>query len=151
MKKIKVNRNILWAEALVAQFVNAEVKYACISHGSRSTPLTYAFTINRTIKSFAIIDERSSGFFALGLAKATNSPVVLVCTSGTAAAEFYPAIIEAYQSKTSLIIYTADRPPELQNVGANQTINQNNIYKNHICWFADAGLPQATKKRVTEC
>jgi len=149
MQKIKVNRNILWAGTLVAEFVNAGVRYACISPGSRSTPLTYAFATNKKVKSFAIIDERSSGFFALGLAKATNSPVVLVCTSGTAAAEFYPAIIEAYQSKTSLIICTADRPPELQNVGANQTINQNNIYKNHICWFADAGLPQATKKRLS--
>ena len=150
MKKIKVNRNILWAEALVAQFVNAEVKYACISPGSRSTPLTYAFTTNKKVKSFAIIDERSSGFFALGLAKATNNPVALVCTSGTAAAEFYPAIIEAYQSKIPLIICTADRPAELQNVGANQTINQNNIYRNHIRWFADAGLPQVSLKRLND-
>jgi 2-succinyl-5-enolpyruvyl-6-hydroxy-3-cyclohexene-1-carboxylate synthase len=150
MKKIKVNRNILWAETLAAQFVNAGVKYACISPGSRSTPLTYAFTTNRKIKSFAIIDERTSGFFALGLAKVTNNPVVLVCTSGTAAAEFYPAIIEAYQSKIPLIVCTADRPAELQNVGANQTINQNNIYKNHIRWFADAGLPQANLKRLND-
>ena len=82
--------------------------------------------------------------------KLAKSPVVLVCTSGTAAAEFYPAIIEAYQSKIPLIVCTADRPPELQNVGANQTINQNNIYKNHICWFADAGLPQANKKRLND-
>lgn len=150
MKKIKVNRNILWAETLAAQLVNAGVKYACISPGSRSTPLTYAFTTNKKIKSFAIIDERTSGFFALGLAKATNTPVVLVCTSGTAAAEFYPAIIEAFQSKIPLIICTADRPAELQNVGANQTINQNNIYKNHIRWFADAGLPQANLKRLND-
>lgn len=150
MKKTKVNRNILWAKTLVAEFVNAGVKYACISPGSRSTPLTYAFTTNKKVKCFAIIDERSSGFFALGLAKTTNSPVALVCTSGTAVAEFYPAIIEAYQSKIPLIVCTADRPPELQNVGANQTINQNNIYKNHIYWFANAGLPQANKKRLNE-
>ena len=91
MQKIKVNRNILWAETLVAEFVNAGIKYACISPGSRSTPLTYAFATNKKVKSYAIIDERSSGFFALGLVKATNNPVVLVCTSGTAAAEFYPA------------------------------------------------------------
>jgi len=148
MKIIKVNRNILWAETFVAELVNAGVKYACISPGSRSTPLTYAFTTNKKIKSFAIIDERSSGFFALGLAKAAKSPVALVCTSGTAAAEFYPAIIEAYQSKIPLIVCTADRPPELQNVGANQTINQNNIYKNHIRWFADAGLPHVNNKRL---
>ena len=148
MKKIKVNRNVLWAETFTRELVNSGVKYACISPGSRSTPLTYAFATNKKIKSFAIIDERSSGFFALGLAKAAGYPVVLVCTSGTAAAEFYPAIIEAYQSKIPLIVCTADRPPELQNVGANQTINQNNIYKNHIRWFADAGLPQVNKKRL---
>lgn len=150
MKKIKINRNILWTETFVAELVNAGVKYACISPGSRSTPLTYVFASNKKVKSFALIDERSSGFFALGLAKATKTPVALVCTSGTAAAEFYPAIIEAYQSKVPLIVCTADRPPELQNIGANQTINQNNIYKNHICWFADAGLPQATKNGVTK-
>lgn len=150
MKKIKVNRNILWAETFVAELVNAGVKHACISPGSRSTPLTYAFATNKKIKSFSIIDERNSGFFALGLAKVTGKPVVLVCTSGTAAAEFYPAIIEAYQSKTPLIVCTADRPPELQNVGANQTINQNDIYKNHICWFSYAGLPQANRKRLND-
>lgn len=150
MKKIRINRNILWTEAFAAELVNAGVKYACISPGSRSTPLTYAITANKKIKSFAIIDERSSGFFALGLAKAAKIPVVLVCTSGTAAAEFYPAIIEAYQSKVPLIICTADRPPELQNVGANQTINQNNIYKNHIRWFIDAGLPQVNKSGLTK-
>jgi 2-succinyl-5-enolpyruvyl-6-hydroxy-3-cyclohexene-1-carboxylate synthase len=150
MKKIKINRNILWTETFAAELVNAGVKYACISPGSRSTPLTYAITTNKKIKSFAIIDERSSGFFALGLAKTTKTPVVLVCTSGTAAAEFYPAIIEAYQSKVPLIICTADRPPELQNVGANQTINQNNIYKNHIRWFVDAGLPQVNKSGLNK-
>lgn len=150
MPKIKINRNILWTETFAAVLVNAGVKYACISPGSRSTPLTYAITTNKKIKSFAIIDERSSGFFALGLAKSTKTPVVLVCTSGTAAAEFYPAIIEAYQSKVPLIICTADRPPELQNVGANQTINQNNIYKNHIRWFVDAGLPQVNKSGLTK-
>ena len=150
MKKIKVNRNILWAETFVEVLVNAGVKFACISPGSRSTPLTYAFTTNKKIRSFSIIDERSSGFFALGLAKTSRHPVVLVCTSGTAAAEFYPAIIEAYQSKIPLIVCTADRPPELQNVGANQTINQDNIYTNHIRWFNNAGLPQATTKGLTK-
>lgn len=150
MKKIKINRNILWTETFAKELVHAGVKYACISPGSRSTPLTYAITTNKKLKSFAIIDERSSGFFALGLSKATKTPVVLVCTSGTAAAEFYPAIIEAYQSKVPLIICTADRPPELQNVGANQTINQNNIYKNHIRWFIDAGLPQVNKSGLTK-
>ncbi|NWF88544.1 MAG: 2-succinyl-5-enolpyruvyl-6-hydroxy-3-cyclohexene-1-carboxylic-acid synthase [Ignavibacteriaceae bacterium] len=150
MGKIKINRNILWAELFVQQLEKHGVKFVCISPGSRSTPLTYAFAANKKIKSFPIIDERSSGFFALGLAKTSKTPVVLVCTSGTATAEFYPAIIEAYQSKIPLIICTADRPPELQNVGANQTINQNNIYNNHIRWFIDAGLPQVCKTGLTK-
>lgn len=143
--KIKVNRNILWAKTFSAALVNAGLEYVCISPGSRSTPLTYAFAVNRKIKSHVVVDERSSGFFALGLAKETNKPVVIVCTSGTAVAELYPAIIEAYQSKVPLIVCTADRPPEVLNTGANQTINQRNIYKNHIRWFIDAGLPQISE------
>ena len=143
--KIKVNRNILWTNTFVEALVHAGVKHACISPGSRSTPLTYALAVNRKIKSHVIVDERSSGFFALGLAKAMQKPVILVCTSGTAVAELYPAVIEAYQSKVPLIVCTADRPQEARMIGANQTINQKNLFRNHICWFIDAGLPQAAE------
>ncbi len=146
--KIKINRNIFWTDTFVSELVSSGVKYACISPGSRNTPLTLAFAGNKKIKSFLHIDERSGGFFALGLAKASETPVALVCTSGTATAEFYPAIIEAYQQRIPLIICTADRPPELLDCGANQTINQNNIYKNHIRWFFDAGLPEPMAKRI---
>ena len=139
--KIKVNRNILWSKIFIDQLSALGVRYACISPGSRSTPLTYVLSKNRRIKSFINIDERSSAFFALGLAKSTGKPVIVVTTSGTAVAELYPAIIEAYQQRTPLIICTADRPPELIGSGANQTINQHNIYKNHIRWFRDLGLP----------
>lgn len=148
MKKIKVNRSIHWTETFVSELVNEGIKYACISPGSRNTPLTYSFVTNKRIKSFSIIDERSCGFFALGLSKSTRKPVLLICTSGTATAEFYPAIIEAYQSKTPLIVCTADRPASLRSTGANQTINQNNIYKNHIRWFIDAGLPKLTSESI---
>jgi len=147
--KIKINKNILWTEAFSRELSEIGVKYACISPGSRNTPLTLAFANNKKIKTFIHIDERSSGFFALGIAKATGSPVVLVCTSGTATAEFYPAIIEAYQHRIPLIVCTADRPPELRNRGANQTINQNNLYKNHIRWFFDVGLPKTDLKSIT--
>ncbi len=146
--KYKINRNILWTETFVNELVSAEIKYACISPGSRNTPLTLAFANNKSIKSYVLIDERSCAFFALGLAKSSNSPVALICTSGTATAEFYPAIIEAYQQKVPLIVCTADRPPELLGVGANQTINQNNLYKNHIRWFVDLGLPQPTLRKL---
>lgn len=146
--KIKINRNIFWTNTFVNELVSLGVKYACISPGSRNTPLTYAFAVNKKIKSFVHIDERSCGFFALGLAKASNTPVAVVTTSGTATAELYPAIIEAYQQRVALIICTADRPPELLDRGANQTINQNNLYKNHIRWFIDTGLPEPVLKKI---
>ncbi len=139
--KIPINRNSLWSELFVDQLTENGIKYACISPGSRNTPLTLAFAGNKKIKTFVNPDERSSGFFALGLAEKISGPVVLVTTSGTAVAELYPAIIEAYQRRIPLIVCTADRPPELQNCGANQTINQKNIYRNHIRKFFDAGLP----------
>jgi 2-succinyl-5-enolpyruvyl-6-hydroxy-3-cyclohexene-1-carboxylate synthase len=145
---MKINRNILWTETFVKELASAGVKYACISPGSRNTPLTFAFAKNKKIKSFIHIDERSCAFFGLGLAKSSGSPVVLVSTSGTATAEFYPAIIEAYQQRISLIVCTADRPPELLDCGANQTINQNNLYKNHIRWFVDVGLPEPIARRI---
>ncbi|MEO8398986.1 MAG: 2-succinyl-5-enolpyruvyl-6-hydroxy-3-cyclohexene-1-carboxylic-acid synthase [Ignavibacteriaceae bacterium] len=146
--KIKINRNTLWTETFVNELVSNGVKYACISPGSRNTPLTLAFANNKNIKSYLHIDERSGGFFALGLAKASQTPVALICTSGTATAEFYPAIIEAYQQRIPLVVCTADRPPELLDCGANQTINQNNIYRNHIRWFFDVGLPEPISKRI---
>ncbi len=148
MKTIKINRNNLWTEIFVKQLSSAGVKFACISPGSRSTPLTFAFAKNKKIKCFVNIDERSSAFFALGLAKASKTPVAVVTTSGTAAAELYPAIIEAYQQRVPLIICTADRPPELLNTGANQTINQYNLYNNHIRWFRNVGLPSLKKIKL---
>lgn len=143
--KTKVNRNILWTKIFIDQLVSLGVKNACISPGSRSTPLTYNLSKNRKIKSFVHIDERSSAFFALGLAKATGVPVIIVTTSGTAVAEIYPSIIESYQQRVPLIVCTADRPPELIGTGANQTINQHNIFKNHIRWFKDLGLPSISE------
>jgi len=148
MIKKKINRNIIWTETFVRELVSVGVKYACISPGSRNTPLTLAFANNQNIKKFVNIDERSNGFFALGLAMSSKTPVVLVCTSGTATAEFYPAIIEAYQQRVPLIVCTADRPPELLDCGANQTINQTNIYKNHIRWFFDVGLPSPSVRGI---
>ncbi|MCW8960427.1 MAG: thiamine pyrophosphate-binding protein [Ignavibacteriaceae bacterium] len=108
--KINVNRNNLWSRIFIDQLAVMRVQHACISPGSRSTPLTYILSKNRKIKSFIHIDERSSAFFALGLAKVTGKPVLVITTSGTAVAELYPAIIEAYQQRTPLIICTADRP-----------------------------------------
>ena len=140
MKKY-INRNYFWASLFVEQITQMGVRHVCISPGSRNTSLTFAFASNKKLKKYIHIDERSSGFFALGIAKRTNQPVAIVTTSGTAVAELYPAIIEAYQQRIPLIICTADRPSYLRDCGANQTINQDNIYKNHIRYFADLGLP----------
>ncbi|MFC2102909.1 2-succinyl-5-enolpyruvyl-6-hydroxy-3-cyclohexene-1-carboxylic-acid synthase [Bacteroidota bacterium] len=142
MKLKQVNRNFIWAETFVNQLYSAGIRHVCISPGSRSTPLTIAFSKQKKIKSFVHIDERVSGFFALGLAKKSGLPTVIVTTSGTATTELYPAITEAFMQRVPLIICTADRPPELLNRGANQTINQWNLYRNHIRFFKNIGLPQ---------
>jgi 2-succinyl-5-enolpyruvyl-6-hydroxy-3-cyclohexene-1-carboxylate synthase len=139
--KISVNRNTLWSDLFVKRLEKLGVRYSTISPGSRSTPLTLAFTNSKKIKTFQIVDERSAAFFALGMAKKTGYPTAVVVTSGTAVAEIYPAIIEAYYQRVPLIVCTADRPPELRNTGANQTINQDNIFRNHIRLFRDLGLP----------
>lgn len=146
--KLSINRNTIWCDLFVKKLSDLGVKYACISPGSRSTPLTLAFAENKSIQTFPIVDERSSSFFALGLAKQSNLPVAVITTSGTAVAELYPAIIEAYYQRVPLIICTADRPQYLRNSGSNQTINQNNIYKNHIRYFADAGLPSVQLQKL---
>jgi 2-succinyl-5-enolpyruvyl-6-hydroxy-3-cyclohexene-1-carboxylate synthase len=147
MKK-SINRNILWAQIFAAQLEKCGLKNVCFSPGSRSTPLTFAFASSKKIKTHVILDERSSGFFALGLAKKINAPVAVVTTSGTAVAELYPAIVEAYQSRIPLIICTADRPPQLRFSGANQTINQDNIFANHIRMFKELGLPSISQKKL---
>jgi 2-succinyl-5-enolpyruvyl-6-hydroxy-3-cyclohexene-1-carboxylate synthase len=145
---MNINRNILWTEFFFDRLANLGMTYVCISPGSRSTSLTLSAASNKKLKCFVHIDERSSGFFALGLAKASGKPIAVITTSGTATAELYPAIIEAYQQRVPLIICTADRPPELFGRGANQTINQDNIYKNHIRFYKNAGLPSATLNAV---
>src|SRR5699024_3807974 len=115
-----------------------------ISPGSRSTPLAMMLTEHKDMKEWVLVDERSASFFALGLARATNSPVVLVCTSGTAAANYYPAVIEAYEQRIPLIVLTADRPHELRDTGASQTMNQTRLYGDFTKWFHDMALPEAT-------
>ncbi len=144
--KQSINRNIFWSELFVSALESLGIKHACISPGSRNTPLIVAFQRSSKIKSYIHVDERSSGFFALGLANKTKTPVVVITTSGTAVAELYPAIIEAYQQRIPLIICTADRPLYLLNTGANQTINQADIFNNHIHKYYSAGLPETNLK-----
>lgn len=137
------NASLLYAETLVHALAGAGLRDVCIAPGSRSTPLTLAFDAHSDVKVHLHLDERSAGFYALGLAMATDRPVALVCTSGTAAVEFHPAVVEAQMSNVPLLVLTADRPPELRHSGANQTIDQVKMYGSHVLWAVDVGLPEA--------
>ncbi len=130
-----------FAATFVDELAAQGVEYACLSPGSRSAPIAMALQRHPRIKVIVQIDERSSSFFGLGLGKATGKPAVLLCTSGTAAAEFHAAVVEASYSRTPLIVLTADRPPELRDVGANQAIDQQHLYGSAVRWFFDPGTP----------
>ena len=136
------NLNFRWAHAVVHYLSRYGLQNACISPGSRNTPLTLAFVNHSEIETSSHIDERSCGFFGLGLAKRSHRPVALTCTSGTAAANFFPAIIEANASNIPLVVCTADRPPHLHGIGANQTIDQQDLYGNKVRLSLDMGLPE---------
>ncbi|MAS34120.1 MAG: 2-succinyl-5-enolpyruvyl-6-hydroxy-3-cyclohexene-1-carboxylic-acid synthase [Anaerolineaceae bacterium] len=143
------NRNVLWTDVFVDELARAGLRAVCIAPGSRSTPLTLAFARHGGVKIYTHLDERSAAFFALGLALASDEPVALVCTSGTAAANFFPAIVEAHMSRVPLIVLTADRPPELRHSGANQTIDQIKMYGAYALWSVDAPLPEANPSALT--
>jgi 2-succinyl-5-enolpyruvyl-6-hydroxy-3-cyclohexene-1-carboxylate synthase len=136
------NRNFLWTRVLVDELARAGLKVVVIAPGSRSTPLAIAFHEHPNIKSYIHLDERSAAFFALGMAMNWDEPIAIVCTSGTAAANFFPAIVEAHQTQTPLLVLTTDRPPELRYSGANQTIDQTKIYGDYALWSVDAPLPE---------
>ena len=137
------NVNTLWASVLIETLYRCGLTMAVICPGSRSTPLTVALANHSNIETIPILDERSAAFFALGRAKKTGLPTVLVCTSGTAGANFYPAVIEAKESCIPLIIFTADRPPELRKCHAGQTIDQVKLYGNLPNWQCELALPEA--------
>jgi 2-succinyl-5-enolpyruvyl-6-hydroxy-3-cyclohexene-1-carboxylate synthase len=131
------------ATVLVDELVRNGLAHACIAPGSRSTPMAMAFAGHPGVRVHVLIDERSAAFCALGIAKASATPAALLCTSGTAAANFHPAVIEADRSRTPLLVLTADRPPELRGTGANQTIDQIKLYGDAVRWFAEVGVPEA--------
>ncbi|MGB1582316.1 MAG: 2-succinyl-5-enolpyruvyl-6-hydroxy-3-cyclohexene-1-carboxylic-acid synthase [Solirubrobacterales bacterium] len=124
---------------LIDEFARAGIEHAVVAPGSRNAPVAYALGDQDGIKCWSVLDERSAGFFALGIAKSTRKPVILTCTSGSAAANFHPAIVEASHAGIPLIVLTADRPPELRDVGAGQAIDQINLYGSAVRWFVEAG------------
>ena len=128
------------------ELIRCGLREVVLAPGSRSTPLAMAFdeaARQQRIRLHVRIDERSASFTALGLAKASRRPVAVLCTSGTAAANFHPAVIEAGESAVPLIVLTADRPAELRGTGANQAIDQIKLYGAAVRWFCEAGLPEA--------
>jgi 2-succinyl-5-enolpyruvyl-6-hydroxy-3-cyclohexene-1-carboxylate synthase len=138
----------LWSRLLVEELIRQGAGFFCISPGSRSTPLTIAIARNPSARFRLFPDERSAGFYALGYARATGMPAVLVCTSGTAVANYFPAVVEASADARPLIVLSADRPFELLDCGANQTIRQQDIFGNYTRWSfqlpsPDTGTPLA--------
>ncbi len=129
--------------AFVQELGRSGLRHVCICPGSRSTPLAIACASMPDLRVWMHLDERSAAYFALGLAKASGTPVALVCTSGTAAANFFPAVVEACYAGVPLLVLTADRPAELQHSGANQTIDQQHLYGIHAKWFVNMPLPEA--------
>lgn len=123
--------------SLVGALADAGVTHAFISPGSRNTPMTLAIVAEDRITDLNIRDERSAGFMAVGLAKATGVPALVLCTSGSAATHYFPAVVEADQSATPFIVITSDRPERLRGTGAPQTLNQVNLYGNHVKKFID--------------
>jgi 2-succinyl-5-enolpyruvyl-6-hydroxy-3-cyclohexene-1-carboxylate synthase len=138
------NPTYAYVNAFVDELQRAHVCNVVICPGSRSTPLAMAFAAHTAMHIWMHVDERSAAFFALGMAKRLQQPVALLCTSGTAAANFFPAIVEANLTHISLIVLTADRPHELRDCGAPQAIDQNRLYGTHVKWFVEVALPAAT-------
>lgn len=133
--------NQYWAGLVIQELVRNGIHYVCLGPGSRSTPLVVAAAKHPDIQTFIGYDERSVGFHALGYARATNIPVAVITTSGTAVANLYPAVVEASSDAVPMILLTADRPPELIETGANQTIRQDRFFGIYARWFADLPCP----------
>ncbi len=142
------NRNTLWGRAIAAELAASGVQTACISPGSRSTPLTVALDEHDDIRTVSALDERSAAYFALGRARRTGEVTPLVCTSGTAAANYHPAVIEADEGRVPLLLLTADRPPELRESGANQTVDQQKLYGDAVRWYKELPEPAARDRTL---
>jgi 2-succinyl-5-enolpyruvyl-6-hydroxy-3-cyclohexene-1-carboxylate synthase len=141
-----MNPSTAFATVLADELVRCGLREVVLAPGSRSAPLAIALwqqADRGRLRLHVRVDERSAAFLALGLAKAGGRPAAVLCTSGTAAASFHPAVIEADESGVPLLVLTADRPPELRGTGANQAIDQLKLFGAAVRWFAEAGVPEA--------
>src|SRR6478735_6956541 len=138
----------LCLRAFVDELARCGLRDAVTSPGSRSTPLVLTLARDPRVRASSLIDERCAGFFGLGLAKASGVPAVLTCTSGTAVANYAPAVIEAWEARVPLLVLTADRPPELRDIGAGQTIDQLKLFGSAVKWFVEVDDHPASPARV---
>src|SRR5215469_3795203 len=143
-KQDSANPTYVYVGAFVDELQRAGVRNVVICPGSRSTPLAIAFAAQPAIRTWIHVDERSAAYFGLGMAKQLHQPVALLCTSGTAAANFLPAVVEAKLTHVPLLVLTADRPHELRDNGAPQSIDQNRLYGTYVKWFVEIAPPEAT-------
>ncbi|MFN8380129.1 MAG: 2-succinyl-5-enolpyruvyl-6-hydroxy-3-cyclohexene-1-carboxylic-acid synthase [Anaerolineae bacterium] len=142
------NRNLLWSRVFVDELIRGGLRDVVIAPGSRSTPLVFAFAERPEVHIWSLLDERGAAFFALGLAQAADRTVAILCTSGTAAANFLPAVVEAHYGRIPLLVLTADRSHELRESGANQTVDQVRLFGAHALWSVDMALPEADPPSV---
>jgi len=136
--------NTLWASVLVETLVRLGLAHVVVSPGSRSTPLALAVARSPRLRRTVMLDERSAAFFALGLARRSRRPVALVCTSGSAVANYFPAVVEAHEAGVPLLVLTADRPPEMRACHSGQTIDQQKIFGDYVRWQHEVAVPEAT-------
>ena len=133
--------NRLWAYLIVEELLRCGIDFFCVAPGSRSTPLVAALAANEKARSLIHFDERGTAFAALGYARATGRPAAWITTSGTAVANGLPAVVEAATDGVPMVLLTADRPPELRQTGANQTIDQPDIFGDYVRWRFDLPAP----------
>ncbi len=138
---MEIHSNKLPAQILSAALIKAGIRYVVISPGSRNAPLIIELTNRKELENYSVVDERSAGFFALGIAQQKQYPVVLVCTSGSALLNYYPAVAEAFYSQIPLIVVSADRPQKWVDKGEGQTIRQHNVFANHS-WYNTTPAPK---------
>src|ERR671938_587220 len=136
---IPINRTYAPVQALVDELARCGMEHAVTSPGSPNAPLALTLAAEPRIRAHSVVDERAAGFVALGIAKAAGTPVAVACTSGSAAANLMPAVVEAYEARVPLLVLTADRPPELRETGAGQAIDQIKLYGSFAKWFVEVG------------
>src|SRR3954470_5882738 len=142
---IPVNSTFAPSQVFVDELVRSGMTHAVTCPGSRNAPIALTLAEHPSLRTTSVLDERSAGFVALGIAKATRRPVAITCTSGTAAANLFPAIVEAHEARVPLIVLTADRPPELRDSGAGQASDQIKLYGSFAKWFVEVGTHEPTR------